>query len=779
MKQLLLLIFIIVVTNSLFAQAPELKVELKNTSQVYSLAVSDDGKYMATGTIGKVYIWDLEEGRLLHCIKNLLYPVMSIGFTTDSQSLLMAMGNNNIEMWDIESFSKTATFFGHSYMLKDLKVARNGKYFISLDYKNKIILWDINKAKALREFNPNTDLVHSADFSPSGKEIIIGQMDGTIPIIDLATGKEVKSINNKKMQSEDYRPGMTEDSIKMFAVRDYSLGNKVLPEEGKVIAFHANMMTFWDIESGVQEKYLPLDFTPYKAVINEKEKIAGLRAGKNFRIIDYSKMKIIDSNTVSPNDFQPISIDPTGRYFLTGEMDGSVKFFEAKTGREIMTLYSFDSTEWAVVTPDGYFDASLGAMNLLYYVQELDVIPLEAYFEKSYIPSLFKSIKGSEGSESFKPTKRDIFTNVMLPPTVKLSSPNESKISKNPEETVSITISDEGGGIDELRLYQNGKLVDVKFYKDNKPKSGAKIKESFTAQMIAGNNIFKVSGFSKGRLEGKSNTILVKYDVPKPTSNLYILAIGINIYENSKYNLKFAKADAELLSKEIAGSKSTIFKTVTVKTLFDNEATIKNVRLALDDIVANAKPEDSFVFYYSGHGASEDDPEQSQAEFYFILHEVQQIYGNPSARNPFALSGKELKDYSLKIKAQKQLILIDACQSGQALENFAMRGAQSEKAIIDLSKSRGLYIMAASEADQTAKEVKDLGHGVFTFSLIEGLKCAADFFEKDGIINVKELNMYVNKKVKETAQKYNLTPQRPVSWEYLNDFPVKVCEGKN
>jgi uncharacterized caspase-like protein len=142
----------------------------------------------------------------------------------------------------------------------------------------------------------------------------------------------------------------------------------------------------------------------------------------------------------------------------------------------------------------------------------------------------------------------------------------------------------------------------------------------------------------------------------------------------------------------------------------------------------------------------------------------------------FALSGKELKEYSLKIKAQKQLILIDACQSGKALENFAMRGPQSEKAIIDLSKSRGLYIMAASEADQTAKEVNDLGHGVFTYSLIEGLKCAADFFEKDGIINVKELNLFVNKKVKEIARKYNLTPQRPVSWEYLNDFPVKLCE---
>ncbi|MBK8663688.1 MAG: hypothetical protein IPN18_18580 [Ignavibacteriales bacterium] len=144
-----------------------------------------------------------------------------MGFTTDSKSILLALGNNNVEMWDIESFTKTTTFFGHSYMLKDLKVGKNGKYFLSLDYKNKIILWDINKGKALREFDLPVSLVHSADFSPSGKELIIGQMDGEIPVIDLASGKTVKSLNNKKMLSEDYRPGMSEDSTRMLAVRDF------------------------------------------------------------------------------------------------------------------------------------------------------------------------------------------------------------------------------------------------------------------------------------------------------------------------------------------------------------------------------------------------------------------------------------------------------------------------------------------------------------------------------------------------------------------------------
>ncbi|MBK8663710.1 MAG: hypothetical protein IPN18_18695 [Ignavibacteriales bacterium] len=59
-------------------------------------------------------------------------------------------------------------------------------------------------------------------------------------------------------------------------------------------------------------------------------------------------------------------------------------------------------------------------------------------------------------------------------------------------------------------MYQNGKLIDVKYYTDTKPKAGNKIEVSFTAQLVSGNNIFKANAFSKGRLEGKSSPILVK-----------------------------------------------------------------------------------------------------------------------------------------------------------------------------------------------------------------------------------------------------------------------------
>ncbi|MBK8663711.1 MAG: hypothetical protein IPN18_18700 [Ignavibacteriales bacterium] len=63
-------------------------------------------------------------------------------------------------------------------------------------------------------------------------------------------------------------------------------------------------------------------------------------------------------------------------------------------------------------------------------------------------------------------------------------------------------------------------------------------------------------------------------------------------------------------------------------------------------------------------------------------------------RDPFALSGR-IKRVFVEDKSPKT-VDFDRCLSvRQSTGKFCDEGPQSEKAIIDLSKSRGLYIMAA------------------------------------------------------------------------------------
>ena len=162
------------------------------------------------------------------------------------------------------------------------------------------------------------------------------------------------------------------------------------------------------------------------------------------------------------------------------------------------------------------------------------------------------------------------------------------------------------------------------------------------------------------------------------------------------------------------------------------------------------------------------------SEFFFIPYDVTQLYGNDDLLEAKGISANELRKAFVAIRAQKQLIVVDACQSGGATEMLAMRGAAEEKALMQLARSAGIAVLSSTGTEQLASEVKQLGHGIFTFSLIEGLNGKADGGEKDGKITVKELAAFLEDNVPELTKKYRGTTQYPNTSIRGMDFPIVV-----
>ena len=125
-----------------------------------------------------------------------------------------------------------------------------------------------------------------------------------------------------------------------------------------------------------------------------------------------------------------------------------------------------------------------------------------------------------------------------------------------------------------------------------------------------------------------------------------------------------------------------------------------------------------------------------------------------------------------KIGAQKVLVLIDACKSGSAMLAFASRGVEDRKAMAQLARATGTHVVAASTKDQFAAEVKELGHGVFTYTLLEGLSGKADGSPKDGTVTVRELLTYVESRLPEISEQYKQQAQYPVVDSRGQDFPL-------
>jgi uncharacterized caspase-like protein len=120
-----------------------------------------------------------------------------------------------------------------------------------------------------------------------------------------------------------------------------------------------------------------------------------------------------------------------------------------------------------------------------------------------------------------------------------------------------------------------------------------------------------------------------------------------------------------------------------------------------------------------------------------------------------SISDLELEEALRKVDARDVLLVIDACNSGQALEaEERRRGPMNSKGLAQLAYEKGMYVLTAAQGYQAALEVKELGHDLLTSALVEeGLKtAAADRAPKDGKVVVREWMDYATVRVPELQE---------------------------
>jgi WD40 repeat protein len=87
-----------------------------------------------------------------------------------------------------------------------------------------------------------------------------------------------------------------------------------------------------------------------------------------------------------------VAFSRDGKLLASGSYDGSTKLWDVATGREVATLYTLDRSEWAVVTPDGRFDASPGGAKLMRYVSQTQLLDVDLKTDRNYRPGLLRKL---------------------------------------------------------------------------------------------------------------------------------------------------------------------------------------------------------------------------------------------------------------------------------------------------------------------------------------------------------------------------------------------------
>jgi hypothetical protein len=226
-------------------------------------------------------------------------------------------------------------------------------------------------------------------------------------------------------------------------------------------------------------------------------------------------------------------------------------------------------------------------------------------------------------------------------------------------------------------------------------------------------------------------------------SSSFALVVGINKYDHWP-NLEYASRDAGEIAAILKQNGFTVFS------LTNQNATRHNILGRLERIRQSVDANSRVVFYFAGHGQTEDLP--GGRERGYIVPADADAYDWAGTMLPMDQLNRRIK----KFKAKHILLAFDSCYSGLGLTRSIKRSQKQDAVYIKkMMQSRSIQILTAGSRSEQAIEAE--GHGLFTDHLLAALNGAADI-NSDGHITATEIYATVRPSI--TKQSHSRqTPQ--------------------
>ncbi len=273
-------------------------------------------------------------------------------------------------------------------------------------------------------------------------------------------------------------------------------------------------------------------------------------------------------------------------------------------------------------------------------------------------------------------------------------------------------------------------------------------------------------------------------------AKLWIWLVGVNHYQDPHLpSLQYPALDCQGLGEALREATQA-FPNQEIQVHHDFAASprLAEVRQSLQQIVSSAASADTVIVYFSGHGVLD---ERSQQAF-LCLADTQK-----DQLTETGLAVAEMLQMLGNCAAKQQVVWLDACHSG----GMTLRGARGQKEAEPLAnptaqlmdvlrqraaQSQGFYALLSCDQQQQSWEFPELGHGVFTYFLMRGLRGAAA--DSDGIIEADRLYKYVyyqtlqyvdktNQQLRLINQQKRSRSETQIQSEYPLQTPKRIVEG--
>jgi ribosomal protein S18 acetylase RimI-like enzyme len=672
----------------------EIRTLAGHSSYVLSVAVSPDARRIVSGSVvTTLNLWVVDTGREIRTLAGHSSSVNSVAVSPDATRLVSGSADTTLKLWDSDTGREIRTLAGHSSSVNFVAFSPDARSVVSGSADGTIKVWDAETGREIRTLAGHSSYVNSVAVSPDARRIVSGSGDGTIKVWDAETGREIRTLAGHN---------------------DWVRSVVWSPDARRIVSGSADStLKIWDAETGREIRTL---------------------AGHSAVVLS-------------------VAVSPDARRLVSGSGDGTIKVWDAETGREIASFIGFTDGEWLVMSPDGYYNASAGGDRYLNVRINNEVYGIDQYRSTFYKPQVLEARLAGRPDPLPLMAAEIQDAASFEPPVVVIRSPEHGAALGTAQTELSVSIVDQRQPIKNITITVNGRLVGSNELGGLTGSRGLSVVNTgitvlgnenrvdfrFPLSLSPGTNRIEVRAtnpYAEGR-----DAVELTYQTTAQNilPNLWILAIGINRYDTTQIqNLDYAVNDAREIINVFKAQEGKLYRQVNSLLIADGAAVTPTKDNIIDNLgfLKGAGQRDVVLLFIAGHGMNDDG-----GNYYFMPSDAA-FNTDGSIRPSKAISYRDIQAV-LDVPGQK-LVFIDSCHS-EGVSGRKTRGADSDQLVRAL-QDNSTVIFTASRGSELSQESREYGHGVFTYSIIQGMRGAADLI-RDGVVTMKELDTYVSERV--------------------------------
>jgi WD40 repeat protein len=713
------------------------KVMKKHSTEVYCVAFAPNGQYIVSGGAdGNVFLWD-RNGKFLKKIDQVGEAVATISFSVNSKKIIVSGFPGEItSVYSIPSGKKLVRFTKHEDTVLASAFYKHDLIATTGGDKGDIYIWDASSGMVNTHItskgSTNFTVAFSRDLKVAfgriyteGDGLNLGSLEKSFDFLNM-------TLNQNLYDESEFTRTQMEYSGKTIKVID----KWTLDVDGKTIKQDTQS------DTGIH----CYTFTRDGNVVVGSQ--WSLMAYKN----DGTFLRKFVGHT---GDVFAVSVSEDGKLLASASNDQTIKLWNLEIGENLATLFVTSDNEWVCWTPQGYYAASAGGEKYIgwHLNQGSDkaakYYPVSVFRKRFFHPELvkrtialasFEQALADINAESRQKIEEVAVTDV-LPPTIEWISPQETN-TNTLEETIRIR----------AKVHSDREIKEVKVLVNGRAQAAGRgliVDSQDTAlektvdqeiTLTSGQNIVTI--FAANQDAGAtSDERIVVYDAEWLKPNVYMVAIGISTYQKSELQLEYADDDAQAISQLFRAQQGKLYKEVTIKELYNADATQDNILAALEWLEKQATQKDIAVIFMAAHGVND-----TRGNYYLLPAD-----GDPDSLRRTGVDWRDFADILGNLPS-RMLLFLDTCHSGELGQDlFRLRGQMDNtEAIRELaSDENGVVILAASTGREYSMEHPDWKHGAFTKALLDGLEQGQADYSQDGIVHLRELDTYISERVKE------------------------------